>query len=136
MFIINLNTKNSKIKNQHKLNFLLFKKILNQLNTIYLYNLYFFDTSSFLDYLDYTNNFNFNTKNLLNNIQNFIPLNLYADDDIYTLFNNGLNSLDINKISKIKIQLQEKSKADLITFIYKLNTKQDINNLFKLININ
>lgn len=125
--------KNNKIKNNKKFDLLVFKKLLKELNTIYLYNLYFFNISSFLDYLDYTNDFKFNSKKILSNIEKYIPLNIYTDDDIYSIFKDGIDSYDIDKISKVKNQLQEKALESLIVFIYNIKSKEEFNKLLSAI---
>lgn len=127
MIIININ---SKIKNQLKLNLLIFKKLLVNLNTTYLYNIYFFNTESFLDYLDYTNNFKFNSKKIIYQIQKSLPLGSYVQDDIYNLIKSGLTTYELDNLSKIKLNLQEKALQDLITLIYFTNNKKAFKKLY------
>lgn len=120
-----------KIKNKLRLNLLIFKKLLVNLNTTYLYNIYFFNTASFLDYLDLTNDFKFNSKKIIYEIQKSLPLNIYVqDDNIYELLKKGLTTYELDNISKIKLNLQEKALQDLITLIYFTNDKKAFSKLY------
>ncbi|MFI3230564.1 MAG: hypothetical protein R3Y29_03305 [bacterium] len=120
-----------KIKNKLRLNLLIFKKLLVNLNTTYLYNIYFFNTESFLDYLDLTYNFKFNSKKIISEIQKALPLNIYVqDNNIYELLKNGLTTYELENISKIKLNLQEKALQDLITLIYFTNNKKAFSKLY------
>lgn len=120
-----------KIKNKLRLNLLIFKKLLVNLNTTYLYNIYFFNTESFLDYLDLTNDFKFNSKKIISEIQKALPLNIYVqDNNIYELLKNGLTTYELENISKIKLNLQEKALQDLITLIYFTNNKKAFSKLY------
>ncbi len=120
-----------KIKNKLRLNLLIFKKLLLNLNTTYLYNIYFFNTEAFLDYLDLTYDFKFNSKKIISEIQRLLPLNIYVqDENIYELLKKGLTTYELDNISKIKSNLQEKALQDLITLIYFTNDRKAFSKLY------
>lgn len=110
-------------KNQLEEYLKILKNILNNFEKEKFYNVRFININSFYSHLEIYNNQNISIKELMQNIEKYIPLNT-LNIELIRVYNCGLNSEFLDEINYFKTIFYKKAMLEFFNLVLKANSKK------------
>lgn len=117
-------------KIQLKHNLMILRQVLVPLNSDNLKNIRFINLDAFYDYINKLNGNKLNVKQIINNLERYIPICIGKNEELFYILETGLKSFDKLYINTIKDLIYKKTIINFIKTLSKVNNDKDFDTVF------